>query len=328
MSSPAVVQTEYFPDQREMQEQPSTLFATLADVFQYPYWRVRFSVVELKFEASHAAEDAFADLQGFAHLRFLMGGEWVDLSAPATLFDALLSRAPEPESLSQLSAEDAALLLEHILTPVLEPLEAKLGLSVHLQSVQRATSLPLATWPVKFQCKAQGKIFPVAMTFQSPSLAKAFVHEIEALEALGPPMVLGLPLQIGPVFLSEEEIASLAVGDELLLGVTSFEGLSGIVQFDETQCWAVKLVEGKIEVASALQPAERFMVPDGPGLPLFYQLGVTGEDGTVSIGQRISLARIEERRMVISHGKRKIAGAKLVKVTDGVAMRITSVDAT
>jgi hypothetical protein len=326
MSNALAVQNEFFPQTETVQENASGLFLRLPTTFRQPYWRLRFTVQEISFEIRNALPEAFVDLQNVARMRLCVGADWVELAAPVGLFDALLSRAPEPESLAQLSAEDAALLLEHVLTPVLERLEAKLDMPVRLDSIQRATTLSLAEWPVQVECKAQSKKFPVAMMFQSAHLARLLIDEIEALEALGPPITVGLPLQIGPVFLSEEEIASLAVGDELLLGVASFEGLSGIIPFDETQCWAIKLVEGRIELASSLQPIAPFMTPDGAGLPLFYQLGVAGEDGTIRVGQQIGLARIEEKRMVISHGKRKIAGAKLVKVADGVALRITNVD--
>lgn len=327
MSNALAVQNEFFTEPDVVQENPSGLLMRVPATFRQPHWRVRFTVQEVNFEISHAVPDAFVDLQNVARMRLCIGEDSVELAAPVNLFDALLSRAPEPESLAQLSAEDAALLLEHVLTPVLEGLETKLNMPVRLESIQRATTLPLAEWPAQMQCKAQSKKFPVAMMFQSAHLARRLIDTIEALEALGPPITVGLPLQIGPVFLSDEEITSLAVGDELLLGVSSFEGLTGIIPFDETQCWAIKLVEGRIELASSLQPIAPFMVPDGPGLPLFYQLGVTGEDGTIQVGQQIGLARIEEKRMVISHGKRKIAGAKLVKVADGVALRITNVEA-
>ena len=71
----------------------------------------------------------------------LIGSDRFALVLPDALVGAILAQAPEPVDWDALAPADAALALECLLGPVLQPLEARLGLPISLESVIPASGL-------------------------------------------------------------------------------------------------------------------------------------------------------------------------------------------
>jgi hypothetical protein len=300
----------------------------LAAMLARPHWRLKGALHEMTYEFMKSAEVRFPDRRDLYRLAFEIASERLDLYLPRPVIRTLLGKLDEEEDLAALRTEDGALLIEHVLTPVLDGLEARFNASLVLREALPEAEVDPSALTAHCALKlAAGKTYPVAIALDSPFLASRIAKALDPLEAKGPVAEFGRPVLIGPVHLSEAEIETLAPGDEILLGVTSFEGLSGIVPHSETLAWPIKLIDGRIVGSGPLQD-RKVLSAGGPegAIALFYVLGAIGEEGHLLSNEGLSLGRIDDTRMALKLDERTLALAKLVKVGKGVALRISSVE--
>lgn len=286
--------------------------------FASPRWRLRFALHDLALQLGAGRDhlDASADPYDIVGT---CGGHAFQLGMPAHLLDALLSRAPEPMTAASLSAEDGALMLEHILTEPLARLEAVLKASITFLHIARRTSPP-AMDAIPLSLEAQGQRFALDLSLDHLALRDQLEAEIARLDIDGPGAVPGMAVAVGPVYLAAEDIPGLAAGDHLLLDGATAAALRGAVFLDETLYWPVELSGGGLTVLGALKG-----VPNDLRIaPVFLHVGTTAEASTMDRGVRLGLRTPEDNCLALRIGNRTIGIGNLTERPEGIAIHVSA----
>jgi Type III flagellar switch regulator (C-ring) FliN C-term len=296
-------------------------------VFRLPRWRLRFGVRDLVFELrADVGQNAFNEAS--FEIAMDCAGSPVTLTAPARLIDAVLARAPDPVSLAVLSAEDAGLMLDHLLSPVLEALEGALNAPLQILKLSRRSQQRVQD-EVLLQIEAEGTTAAIGLRISDPSLRARISVEIRALDAKGPPAQAGMKVAIGPVHLHPDDVAALGTGDQLLLDGANVGRLKGAVFLDETFYWPIEIIDGGIQAAGPLTSAAS--TPDSGSqaadIPVFFHVGLTGDGGLMNPGDRLTLQRLDDKRMTLNVGRVVIGRGSLVNLPEGIAVRVTEKEA-
>ena len=300
---------------------PHQSVSQMREAFARRRWRLRFSLQDLVLELRATRKRGFEPMEALAVLRGLHDGIPVEIVAPVQLIDVVLSRAPDPVTLDQLSPDDAGLLFEHVMTAQIEALEAQSGSVLSIARIERLIE-QRSVGDLWIEIDAGGRVYPVNIGMASGQFANHLADYISALDKVGPPGLAGMPVTIGPVYLARREVDELAAGDELLLDGATLDKLTGAILLDDTLNWPISLIDGGIVVDGALREIE---LPSVRGeetiLPVFFMVGVTGAAAAMQTGERIALQRVEEKRMVLRIGEQVLGRAGLVNLPEGLAIR-------
>lgn len=281
-------------------------------------WRIRTGVQDFRFDVQGSRDRRFEEGDPLATLQGNLGGAACEIVLPEALVEALLQRAPEATSLAALDPHDAALLFEHVMTELIEGFEADTALPVMIQRLERGGSAGAnAAW---FEIATNDTVHPIALHVQGTRVAEQLTNRLAELDRVGPGVIPGMNVGIGPMKLTREDIDALQSGDEVLLEGASLDRLVGAVLLDERHYWPIMLVDGGIVVDGGLTEA---VLAAGRTEPLdaFFIVGVTAEPAAMRRGDRMPLQRVDEKRMVLRLGDRILGRAGLVNVKEGLAVR-------
>jgi hypothetical protein len=275
-------------------------------------------VQDLRIEVQGSRERVFEPGQRLATLHGLIGGSAAEITLPEALVDAILGRAPEALALAALEPQDAALLFEHLVTEQVEALEKASGLALRFERLESGGKAVIGGgW---FEVAALDQVFPLHVAIQSQRVAEALASTVFEQDRIGPGVIPGMTVAIGPVNLARSEIDALQSGDEVLLEGATLDRLVGAVLLDERHYWPIQLVDGGIVVDGGL--TEAMLAAEGSRpVQAFFVVGTTAEASAMKLGDRIPLQRVEEKRMVLRLGDRIIGRAGLVSLQDGLAVR-------
>ena len=282
-------------------------------------WRLRLGVQDLTlaFRAGNDLPEAdVVEISGH------IGTSPFRLAMPGDLVDALLSRAPESYSLAQLVPDDAALLMEHLVSAALDAAEQAMRMPIRLDRIEKAFE-PLPHHAIPLAIDVADRRFAAALIVHDPSISTKLAIEIERIATEGPGAVAGMPVSIGPIRVHEDDIATLTPGDQLLLDGASVERLQGGVMLDEANYWPIEIVDGAIRVAGALltlPPLTRDRM-----VPVFLHVGLTGDASPMKTGDRVPMQRLDPRGMVLASPTAVLGKGALVNLPEGIAIRVTEI---
>lgn len=295
----------------------------LVDAMRGRRWRIRTGVQDFRFEVQGSRDRRFEPGQSLTTLYGTMAGARAELVIPEVLVDALLGRAPEGVTLASLDHHDAALLFEHVLTEHVEATEAATDLPIRFERLERGGAAgPGGAW---FEVAALDTVFPLHLTIQSQRVAEALASTVFDLDRLGPGVIPGMTVAIGPVNLTRDDLDALQPGDEVLLEGASLDRLVGAVLLDERHYWPIMLIDGGIVVDGPLVEAD-LRGDGGRPLSVFFVVGITAESSPMRKGDRMPLQRVDEKRMLLRLGDRVLGRAGLVNLSEGLAVRFFGQD--
>ncbi|WP_406854808.1 hypothetical protein ABEG18_20015 [Alsobacter sp. KACC 23698] len=250
----------------------------------------------------------------------LIGADRFALVLPDALVGAILAQAPEPVDWGALAPADAALALECLLGAVLQPLEARLGLPISLESVIPATGLTDGQ-ALTFEIMTPGAAYPCAAFLHGREPRGRMAQDLMRIVGWGPAIMPGQSLVVGPVDLDAADLADLAVGDTIVLEGATTDRLDGEIVFPDGSARAVS-IQGGAAVLSDEGPVPASQLEARGGADLL--VGSTTSPVMPEPGAAVPFRSFDDGRVRLRSGGRVIALGELVEADGRIGVSITS----
>ena len=253
----------------------------------------------------------------------VIGAERFAMVLPDALVAAMLEQAPEPLAWENLTPEDAALVLECLMGDVFKALEDRLGLPTSLECIIPTAGVTDGQ-ALTFEILVPGASYPCAAFLSGREPRGRLAQELLRIVDLGPAIMPGALLAVGPIELGVDELGDLEPGDTIVIEGATTEALQGEFLFADGSGRPVRIESGSAviidaELITPVQMSRRGCVE--------LLVGTASAPVSPEIGAAVPFRSFEDGRVRLRSAGQVIAFGELVESDGRIGLSITTLEA-
>ena len=282
--------------------------------------------VELELIAIDRAQAAAPERP--LELRGWIGEGELRIQTDQRLAGTLMAHLPEPESLATLSATDAALIVEHLLSDSFAAIEQALGTTAEFARAGQPPR-PAGSAAFAFEAITETGRFPLLVEIDDPAVMLRIAERLEPFaapdggDAAAPRQ---LSVIIGPVLIAAEDVAELGPGDQIVLDEARGDHVRGVIADERGALFEITV---KGAQATLVEPVEAGETIEAGLVALGFRYGrrdLSARDlRQLGRGSVLDFNKVGGNAVEIVAGSEVVGAGELMRIDGAIGVRVTDV---